>query len=111
MCRCNVILFCLIMGVFFTGCEKDSPASIEEETQEFTSRNTWKIIQQDILDQSCTGCHSVGTSFADQSDLILTADVAYSQLIDRVPHNQTAIDDGLELVGTCLLYTTDAAHE
>ena len=100
MCRYNVILFCLIMGVFFTGCEKDSPASIEEVTQDFTGRNTWKIIQQDILDQSCTDCHTVGTSFAEQSDLILTADVAYSQLIDRVPHNQTAIDDGLELVGT-----------
>ena len=100
MCRYNVILFCLIMGVFFTGCQKDSPASIEEITQDFTGRNTWKIIQQDILDQSCTDCHTVGTSFAEQSDLILTADVAYSQLIDRVPHNQAAIDDGLELVGT-----------
>ena len=100
MCRYKVILFCLIMGVFFTGCEKDSPASIEEVTQDFTGRNTWKIIQQDILDQSCTDCHTVGTSFAEQSDLILTADVAYSQLIDRVPHNQAAIDDGLELVGT-----------
>ena len=100
MCRYKVILLCLIMGVFFTGCEKDSPASIEEVTQDFTGRNTWKIIQQDILDQSCTDCHTVGTSFAEQSDLILTADVAYSQLIDRVPHNQAAIDDGLELVGT-----------
>ena len=52
MFRYNVLLFCLIIGVFFTGCEKDSPASIEEEKQEFTGRSTWKIIQQDILDQS-----------------------------------------------------------
>ncbi|GIS73248.1 MAG: hypothetical protein CM1200mP10_28250 [Candidatus Neomarinimicrobiota bacterium] len=37
--------------------------------------------------------------FCGQSDLILTADVAYSQLINRVPHNQIAIDDGLKLFG------------
>jgi len=100
MIKNNFLYVCVIVGLFFTGCEKDSPASIEEETQEFTGRSTWKIIQQDILDQSCTSCHMVGTSFAEQSDLILTADVAYSQLINRVPHNQVAIDDGLKLVGT-----------
>ncbi|SVA21651.1 uncharacterized protein METZ01_LOCUS74505, partial [marine metagenome] len=92
--RHNSLYLCLFVGLFFTGCEKDLPISAEEEAQEFTGRSTWKIIQQDILDQSCTGCHVAGASFAEQSDLILTADVAYSQLINRVPHNQVAIDDG-----------------
>jgi len=100
MIRHNFIYVCVIAGLFFTGCEKDSPVSIAEEIQEITGRSTWKIIQQDILDQSCIGCHSVGTSFADQSTLILTADVAYTQLTDHDPHNQAARDDGLELVGT-----------
>ena len=56
MIKNNFLYVCVIVGLFFTGCEKDSPASIEEETQGFTGRSTWKIIQQDILDQSCTGC-------------------------------------------------------
>ena len=97
MIRHNFLYFCLFVGLFFTGCEKDLPISAEEEAQEFTGRSTWKIIQQNILDQSCTGCHVAGTSFAEQSDLILTDDVAYSQLINRVPHNQVAKDDGLKL--------------
>ncbi len=37
--------------------------------------------------------------FARQSDLILTADVSYAQLINRPPKNTAALEDGLMLVG------------
>ncbi len=61
--------------------------------------STYEVIQGAIWDVSCTSCHSAGTTFAQQSDLILTADVSYSQLINRQPNNQAAREDGLLLVG------------
>ena len=88
-----------VTGVFFIGCEKDASSNVEP-VSEITGRSSWKIIQQEILDNNCAGCHSVGTSFGNQSELILTADVAYQNLINREPHNQSAKDDGLELLGT-----------
>ena len=42
----------------------------------------------------------VGTSFANQSNLILTPDVAYEQLTNQPVDNQAALNDGLERVGT-----------
>ena len=62
--------------------------------------NTWDIIQEAILTPKCTMCHFSGSSFAEQSGLILTEDVAYDELINATPQNVHAADDGLELVGT-----------
>ena len=78
-----------ILTLFFIGCEKEATSNIEPEN-EISGRSSWKIIQQEILDKSCAGCHSVGTSFGSQSGLILTADVAYENLINKEPHNQGA---------------------
>ena len=89
----------IILTLLFIGCEKDTTSNVEP-INDISGRSSWKIIQQEILDKSCAGCHSVGTSFGNQSELILTADVAYENLINREPHNQAAKDDGLELVGT-----------
>ena len=68
----------------------------------FSQENsTWEIIQSEILNQNCTlECHVQGSSFAEQSDLILTDDVAYTQLVNALPHNTTALSDGLLRVGT-----------
>ena len=62
--------------------------------------STWGIIRDRILGPNCAGCHSEGTSFAKQSKLVLTPDVAYEQLVNRKPANTYALEDGLELVGT-----------
>ena len=45
-------------------------------------------------------CHTSGSSFAEQSGLILTSDVAYDELINTTPQNPHAAEDGLQLVGT-----------
>ena len=45
-------------------------------------------------------CHVSGSSFAEQSGLILTDDVAYEELVNVIPQNPHAAEDGLELVGT-----------
>ncbi|MDH5603532.1 MAG: hypothetical protein OEY51_06325, partial [Cyclobacteriaceae bacterium] len=70
---------------------------------------TWEIIQTKIFDSKCVVCHTEGTSFARQSDLVLTADVAYANLIDKVPKNLAAARDGLKLLeqkGLESLYTS-----
>lgn len=61
--------------------------------------STYEVIQGAIWDVSCTSCHTAGTTFARQSDLVLTADVSYEQLMNRSPKNEAARTDGLELVG------------
>ncbi|MFL3007105.1 MAG: T9SS type A sorting domain-containing protein [Candidatus Neomarinimicrobiota bacterium] len=62
--------------------------------------DTWQVIQQSILNPKCIICHTEGTSFAEQSGLILTEEVAYEELINATPTNIHAAEDGLELVGT-----------
>ena len=62
--------------------------------------DTWEIIQELIWNPKCTMCHVNGSSFAEQSGLILTEDVAYEELINVTPQNTHAAQDGLELVGT-----------
>ena len=57
--------------------------------------STWDIIRHDILNANCANCHTAGTSFARQSDLILTPDEAYGQLVDVPPRNEAAREDGL----------------
>ena len=57
--------------------------------------STWAQIQRDILDPNCTSCHSAGTSFARQSGLVLTDDVAFAQLVDVEPRNAAAQTDRL----------------
>ncbi len=65
----------------------------EQET-----RDTWQIISEDILTPKCTQCHYEGSFYAEQSNLILTEDIAYSQLINRGPHNTSAQENGLSLI-------------
>lgn len=62
--------------------------------------STWQTIQQRILDVRCVQCHVSGSSFATQSGLILTSDVAYDNLIDVVPRNSAAALAGLVRVSS-----------
>ena len=59
---------------------------------------TWDIIQSEILLPNCVVCHDHGTYFTEQSGLNLAPDVAYEGLINQVPTNTAAADDGLTLV-------------
>ncbi len=105
-----LIVFSLIGAQFlFYSCEKTNevelalplsptnPGPIVDPVDEGT---TWGKLQKQILDKHCVSCHTAGNSFAIQSDLVLTADVAYEQLVGRVPKNAKAREDGLLLVGT-----------
>lgn len=62
--------------------------------------STWQTIQSHILDGNCASCHSAGNSFARQSGLELTSDVAYQQLVDVLPTNPAARADGLQRISS-----------
>ncbi|SNS42869.1 Copper type II ascorbate-dependent monooxygenase, C-terminal domain [Ekhidna lutea] len=61
---------------------------------------TYEVIQTQIWDTQCISCHSAGSTFAKQSNLVLTTGESYDQLVGRLPDNEAAREDGLELVGT-----------
>ena len=64
-------------------------------------RDTWEIISEDIFEPKCaTACHESGSFFAEQSNLILTPNISYEQLIDRIPQNESAWADGLVLLSS-----------
>lgn len=93
----NIVLATFALSlVVLSGCfnDKDNP-----KTKLDTYRTSYEIIQGEIWDQSCISCHVSGSSFARQSDLILTTDVSYDQLVNRAPDNVAAGEDGLLLVG------------
>ena len=80
--------------IFSCGDRETDPA---DRFADYSS--TYEIIQGEIWDVSCTSCHVSGSSFARQSDLILTEDVSYEQLMNRLPNNTAAREDGLVLLG------------
>jgi hypothetical protein len=90
-------LAAVIVGLTFAMSCGDKETEPQDQFANYSS--TYDIIQGEIWDVSCTSCHVSGSSFARQSDLILTADVSYEQLMNRLPNNSAARDDGLVLLG------------
>ena len=95
----SVILLVVYLTIFIS-CSSDEEETMEESLAEAPSAATWQVIQDQILSPKCVSCHQNGASEATQSGLILTPDVAYNQLINRIPKNATARSGGLILVGT-----------
>lgn len=84
-----------IMGIAVSCQDKNEKPGDEDPVY----HSTYEVIQGEIWDVSCTNCHIAGSSFARQSDLILTGDVSYEQLMNRAPNNVAANAAGLTLVG------------
>jgi hypothetical protein len=85
----------VLLGLFCAcGSSDETPSSKLEDYP-----SSYALIQGEIWDVSCVSCHTAGTSFAKQSDLVLTAGNSYNQLINRTPNNQAAAADDLLLVG------------
>lgn len=59
---------------------------------------TFARIQRDILDPSCVSCHRTGDANARQSQLVLTGDSAYVQLVGVGAVQQIARADGVARV-------------
>ena len=100
----TLLIISFSLGFFLMQCRLDSPPPPDKSPQ-----SSWEIIQQTIFEAKCTTCHVSGMSFAEQSDLILTEDVAYEQLMNRQPKNESARNYGLMLLsdkGLESLYTS-----
>jgi len=93
-----VLGIALALFIVLSGCggESDENEVIIDEAP----TSSWEVIQSKIFEPNCVTCHTAGTSFAKQSDLTLTKDAAYNQLIDRKPKNTAAKADGLKLLET-----------
>ena len=59
------------------------------------TRPTWDIIRDDIIVPRCASCHTAGSFYAQQSGLVLSADIAYQEIINTIPTNSSAVEDGL----------------
>lgn len=73
-------------------CGGDSPA--DSATTGTAADGTFARIQRDILDRSCVSCHRSGDANARQSQLVLTGDSAYGQLVGITSLQQMARADG-----------------
>ena len=61
-------------------------------------RDTWQIINEDIITPKCAICHYEGSSYSETSNLNLESNIAYSQLINKIPDNISAHENGLVLL-------------
>jgi len=86
------LLLLAASAALLSGCGGDS-ATPAADTR--ANDGTFARIQRTILDPSCAGCHTSGTSGARQSQLVLTADSSYQQLVGAPSLQPFARADGM----------------
>jgi hypothetical protein len=64
-------------------------------TQAIDYNSTFGQLEQKVFAKNCTGCHTSGTDYALQSNLILDPFVAYENLVGVKSHYLNASNDGL----------------
>lgn len=105
---CIAIFF---IAVLFSSCKKS-------KSSDATVKDTWAIINENILTPSCatSGCHAATTDATYlQHNLVLTANVAYENLVNIAAKNANANTDGLtrvkpgDYVKSLLYYKVDCA--
>ena len=82
----------LSISFIIQSCTKNSAAGTG------ANKDTWAVIQEKILTPSCavSGCHSsTGDGTYNQHTLVLSASVAYENLINKAPQNAAANAAGL----------------
>ena len=62
------------------------------------NRSSLEIISHEIFNSACVGCHYSGSFYAQQSGLIMEEDMLYDEIINKIPKNSSAADDGLYLI-------------
>lgn len=62
------------------------------------TRDTFQIISEDIFGPACVGCHYQGSFYSEQSGLVMEEDVLYDEIINVIPTNSSAAEDGLVLI-------------
>lgn len=85
----------LVMLAVLQSCGDTEP---QGETENYSG--SFALIQGKIFEPNCVSCHMEGSTFAKQSGLVLSAEEAYGNLIDQIPANAAAREDGLFLLET-----------
>jgi len=105
-----ICTFIISTVVLMPGCKKNPG------TNGTGKKDTWAIIQDNILTPSCalSGCHSSNTDATySQHNLVLTAGVAYDNLINKPSKNAAANAGGVlrvkpgDYLGSLLYHKTD----
>ncbi len=100
----------LCVTVLFSSCKKSKSSD--------AVKDTWALINENILTPSCatSGCHAATTDATYlQHNLVLTANVAYENLVNIASKNTNANTDGLtrvkpgDYVKSLLYYKVDCA--
>ena len=73
----------IFLIVFISSCGDDN-ADKRGVLSSTAKESTWNHVQE-IFSENCVSCHAPETDEQLQSDLILTPDVAYTQLANRAP--------------------------
>lgn len=84
----------LTLVISFASCRHDS---VTRDT--FVPTSSWELIQHRIFEPACVPCHSGDNSFSRQSELLLTKEEGYEQLLNQKPVNKSAKGDSLVLLG------------
>lgn len=84
------IIFTISMIILLYSCENTNTVP----------PSTWETLHSEILEPNCVSCHTEGTVMAKQSQLVLSLDVAYKQLVEVLPENTAAKQDGLVRVSS-----------
>ena len=100
----GIRLICIVflsMFYFMQSCQKNTetttPITPITPVIPTTPKDTWTIIQENILTPSCatSGCHASTTDATySQHNLILSAASAYDNLINKASKNAAALGDG-----------------
>jgi Copper type II ascorbate-dependent monooxygenase, C-terminal domain len=110
---CIVAILCI--AILFPACKKSSNNTNDNAV---VAKDTWTIINESILTPSCatSGCHSSTTDATYlQHNLVLTASVAYENLVNIASKNSNANTDGLarvkpgDYLKSLLYYKVDCA--
>ncbi len=86
-----IITPCFFVVLILSSCKKNNDVVA-------SSSDSWAIIRDSILVPSCakSGCHSsVSDATYNQHNLLLTAAVAYENLVNKTSKNNTALTEGL----------------
>ncbi|MEI6739019.1 MAG: hypothetical protein WCK74_01785 [Gemmatimonadaceae bacterium] len=87
----------LAMTLLLVACGGDSGGSSTSSAPTVVD-GTFARIQREVLTPSCAGCHVAGSSSARQSQLVLTADSAYAQLVGVASVQAIAKADGVQRI-------------
>ena len=87
----------LAASLLLAACGGDSTAA-SSSSAPTVADGTFARIQREVLTPSCAGCPIAGSSSARQSQLVLTADSAYAQLVGVASVQKIAKADGVQRI-------------